>query len=425
MDIEIFCNTNDETLFKNIEINSKRNLPWVKSVPEHDGHAVIVGGGPSLADCLDTIKWRQSLGQKIFALNNAGRYLLDRGIEVDYQVIVDARPHNANFTGFGNTGLYASQCDPSVFDMAALSQDVILWHPVIDDWEPEFEGEYAQIGGGTTVGLSAMCLAYTMGYRKLHLFGYDSSHREAGHAYRQPENDKEPECQVSAYGKTWTCSLAMARQAELFPEVANNLIELGCVITMDGDGLLPTAFRHMWSAPISEKDKYQAMWELPSYSTVSPGELIAPLFCAVAKPMPHELVIDFGCGSGKGGKRIKEIANCRVNLVDFAENCCENILIADLSKRMSIVGNYGFCADVMEHIPPDQVDDVIKNICDCVDYAFFQISLVPDRMGALIGQTLHLSVHPFEWWKEKLQGYGTLTFSEDHGDSAVFYLSTT
>jgi hypothetical protein len=61
---------------------------------------------------------------------------------------------------------------------------------------------------------------------------------------------------------------------------------------------------------------------------------------------------------------------------------------------------FGFCTDVMEHIEPKHVDAVIQNVMRCVDKCFFQISLIPDVMGKLIGHELHLSVHPIGWWRE-------------------------
>jgi len=91
MQIEILCNTDDSRLFSNIATNSASSKKWIKEVPEHDGHAVIVGGGPSLVEFLPTIKHRYSLGQKIFALNGAARFLNAHGIVPDYQVILDAR----------------------------------------------------------------------------------------------------------------------------------------------------------------------------------------------------------------------------------------------------------------------------------------------------------------------------------------------
>lgn len=245
MQITVTCNTEDEVLHKNIEHNSKLPNEWVKYEEPHDGHAVIVGGGPSLLDTLESIKWRQSLGQKVFALNGAAETLRKNGIYVDYTVILDARPFNKRFLGFADKYLLASQCDPSVVEACP---DAIIWHPVVDYVEEHIEYrdvDYALIGGGTTVGLSAMCLAYTMGYRKLHLYGYDSSHREKSHAYEQKENENEPKCKVTVYGKTFSTSWTMAKQAEKFPEVVDNLIDLGCIITVDGDGLIPHIVRSM------------------------------------------------------------------------------------------------------------------------------------------------------------------------------------
>lgn len=246
MDIQITCNTDDETLFKNIEINSARDLPWVASVPAHDGHAVICGGGPSLKDTLGEVKRRQNLGQKVFALNNSAKFLRENEILSDYTVICDARPHNANFVGHAAHNLIASQCAPETVERAQVV-GVTLWHPVIegiDDHLAKHDAPFALVGGGTTVGLSAMCLAYILGYRKIHLFGYDSCHSEEGsHAYAQPENDKEPTCKVRVFGRTFRASLAMAQQAELFPQCCDNLIDLGCTITVDGDGLIPHIVR--------------------------------------------------------------------------------------------------------------------------------------------------------------------------------------
>lgn len=92
-------NCSDAEMLANVRINAARNLPWVEPREAHDGHAVLLGGGPSLADCLPEIQWRAERGQLIFALNGTARWLTDRGIIVDYGVILDARPSNAAFVG--------------------------------------------------------------------------------------------------------------------------------------------------------------------------------------------------------------------------------------------------------------------------------------------------------------------------------------
>jgi hypothetical protein len=246
MDIQILCNTPDEELFANVRANSAACQKWVKSSWAHDKHAVIVGGGPSIHEYLPSILKRYEHGQTIFALNGAARFLNLNGLIPDYQVILDARPDNVDLVATADDYLFASQCDPALFEAV---DNVTLWHPCVeglDEELPDYDDEYALIGGGTTVGLSAMCLAYAMGYRTLHLYGYDSSHRNTmGHAYSQNLNNKDILCKVTMGGRVFTSSLTMARQAELFPEVCNNLIDLGCLITVDGDGLIMAVMDEM------------------------------------------------------------------------------------------------------------------------------------------------------------------------------------
>jgi hypothetical protein len=440
--IDITCNTEDEVLFQNIEINSRRNLEWITEVPAHDGHAVIVGGGPSVADHLETIRWRQSLGQKVFALNGAYEFLDEHGIKPDYQVILDARPGNRSFvtTDSNCHFLLASQCNPDVIDFAMTWGDVSLWHPKIDGIEdhlPDQRESLTLVGGGTTVGLSALCLAYVMGYRKMHLYGYDSSHRDgAGHAYDQPMNAGEPVCKVTVFGKTFRASLAMAKQAEFFPTVCDNLIDLGCIITVEGDGLVPFMTREIARraalAPQTEQQKYEAMWSLPEYRESAPGEEVADVFVKLADIQKHDYIIDFGCGTGRGAKRIHDLTGCDMILIDFAENCLDQDIPIDfftfyrhdLTQPLEMQAHHGFCTDVMEHIPPEDVDKVIHNIMHSAKKTFFQISLVDDACGALIGQPLHLSVHPFDWWEKKFNSLGySVLWAQDQGIAALFYIS--
>ena len=432
MQIELICNTDDSALFSNVSVNSRAQKKWVKEVPAHDGHAVIVGGGPSLTEFLPTIRKRQELGQKVFALNGAARFLNANGIIPDYQVILDARAENVALIGIAKQYLLASQCHPTLFSHFDYAVAVSVWHPAIEGIEmhlPTHDGEYALIGGGLTVGLSTMCLAYTMGYRKLHLFGYDSSHRETlGHAYSQPMNNNDVLCKVTLDGQTFTSSLTMARQAELFPAVCNNLLDRDCIITLDSDGLIMAVYRNMKAnpAPKTEADKYKAMWNFPQYRTVSPGEMAAREAVKIATIGQNTTVIDFGCGTGRGGQEIHNLTGANVVLVDFADNAVSGsvklpFFIADLTQPMTLSGDVGYCTDVMEHIPTHHVADVIKNIMDCVDCAYFQISLIPDEMGALIGAPLHLSVYPHNWWVKKFSAY-EIVWTDFNGENAAFYV---
>jgi hypothetical protein len=250
--VVVACNTSDDALFANVRSSSMRDLSWLTATDEHGGHAVIVGGGPSLAHDIEEIRWRASLGQTIVALNGSANFLASHGIIPDIHIILDARPENSRFV-LGKVArryIIASQCDPSVFDTLD-GEDVTLFHPVIEgisEHIPNRGKSYHLIGGGTTVGLTSMAVIYTIGYRFLHLYGYDSSFPwcDKQHAYDQPRNGQEMRTtEVWVAGQSFMTGPAMLAQVERFQPFAQTLADMGCTITVHGEGLLPVVAREM------------------------------------------------------------------------------------------------------------------------------------------------------------------------------------
>lgn len=247
----------ENEMLDHVLINAALAFPWVEAVPAHDGHAVLVGGGPSLEADLPEVRWRMAQGQTIFGLNGAAAFLIKHGIAVDHGVILDPRKDNIKFlTPLCKEWLIASQCHPDVVQEASKGK-MRLWHWAADgveDFIPKAKPAFL-IGGGLTVGLTAMCLAFAMGYRHLHLYGYDSSNAEnAAHAYTQSETAPEARYMtVWCGGREFQCGPGMYAQANAFPDVANGLAEAGALITVHGDGLLPTRARSMQSATLLEQ----------------------------------------------------------------------------------------------------------------------------------------------------------------------------
>lgn len=247
--INLKPNTTDKQLFENITWSSAQDYPWVGVSREHERHAVLCGSGPSLNDSLEEIRWRQSNGQIIFGLNNASNVLSDAGIRVDYQVFLDARPENTRFIDpRAGSYLVASQCARQLFELLK-GRRVFLWHPYfvgIDAHLPKTRTAVL-IGGGVTVGLSAMALSHTMGYRVIHLFGYDGSDRAGlSHAVAQSKTTQEArKIDIVLNGEIFTGGPAMIGQAHSFAPFADALAEAGATITVHGSGLIPTIARQM------------------------------------------------------------------------------------------------------------------------------------------------------------------------------------
>jgi hypothetical protein len=171
-----------------------------------------------------------------------------------------------------------------------------------------------------------------------------------------------------------------------------------------------------------EQSKYAKLWQFAQYRAISPGEQWAQLFLQQAKPSPDSEAIDFGCGTGRGALMLALFGRMKVRMLDFAPNCldpevaqaCETqrtrleFHVGDLTRDIPLKAAYGYCCDVMEHIAPADVKAVLRNILASAQHVFFGISTVPDQMGALIGEQLHLTVEPMAWWVKQLTDLGAV-----------------
>ena len=66
-----------------------------------------------------------------------------------------------------------------------------------------------------------------------------------------------------------------------------------------------------------------------------------------------------------------------------------------------------YCGDVLEHVEPEYVDNVLADIRRCTkEKALIVITLKPSEKFYPNGQNAHLSVHPKEWWEDKIRAAG-------------------
>lgn len=250
-ELDSVCNTEREAILSNVRHAVSLSLPWVDIARPHDGHAAIVGGGPSVKNLLGELRWRKATGQQIIALNGAAGFLAKASIRADAHVMVDARPINAAFlAGHDGLALLASQCAPETFEQACKAGlPVEIWHANTDGVSELLADEARPVhlvGGGSTVGLNAMVLAWMRGYRNIHLYGYDSSFSgDDHHAYAQPQNDGDRVIDALFNGRRFKTTAWMVQQVNEFQPLAAGMIADGATITVHGDGLLPAVAADM------------------------------------------------------------------------------------------------------------------------------------------------------------------------------------
>jgi ubiquinone/menaquinone biosynthesis C-methylase UbiE len=175
-----------------------------------------------------------------------------------------------------------------------------------------------------------------------------------------------------------------------------------------------------------ERNKYERMWDVTAYRNHAPGEALATRAFNEMGMHKGDKIIDFGCGTGRPAAQFQRMGAAVIG-ADHAANCLDpNMNITFLQCCLwdmppDLLSDYGYCTDVMEHIPPEKVDAVLSEIKRIVrNKVFFQIATFPDGMGKRIGETLHLSVHGPEWWKAKLsEHWGSVIVSGDRNCIAI------
>jgi SAM-dependent methyltransferase len=157
-----------------------------------------------------------------------------------------------------------------------------------------------------------------------------------------------------------------------------------------------------------EEAKYNKVWASVGYRLISPGELVVFEFLDWAEP--GKTVLDLGCGTGRAGFKISQ--TMPTTMVDISENCLDDSVRQRLADNLIFKQaclweldeghfDYGFCTDVMEHIPEEKVGRVIDSIADHCNQTYFRIYLHKDN-GKFIDEPLHLTIQPKEWWIDQI-----------------------
>ena len=254
--IQAKCVLDAQGRLEHIEQALERGLEEFGPSKPHDKEVCVVGSGPSVKKQIGKIKRLKEDGVMILAVKAAHDFLIKRGVIPHAALAVDPQDHIWKcFQKKLPKGeverpayLIASQSHPSTFDFLE-DQRVILWHLLATSSAERLKGRH-QIGGGSTSGSRGIVLSYMMGFRKFHLFGFDSC-LEPG---KNPDNmlrkidgqkwggeEKEKIMELVCEGKTFYADPAMAAQANEIQQVFAMLE--GARFKAYGKGLIQTVIK--------------------------------------------------------------------------------------------------------------------------------------------------------------------------------------
>lgn len=233
---------------RHIEANCARGLPELHpGLASHDGHLVVVGSSPSLADFADELRQERALGRPLLAVNGAHDWLCDHDLEPDLFLTIDPRDlrHNVQRQTANTIYLLASRCSPLLFEFLK-DRKVVLWHAYSHSEETAYQAlakvPYL-IGGSTTSGLRAITVGHYMGFRNFILYGMDSCLAPDGITKRVDGSltGQTIDVYVGEGGPRFLSNVAMAQQAKEFQHLYTYLTDIH--VEAKGDGLIAAILR--------------------------------------------------------------------------------------------------------------------------------------------------------------------------------------
>ena len=246
------CVADDATLYAHITANSARGLPVLPQYAEHDGTVVLVGSGPSVADHVEAIRAAQQAGGYVVAIKDAHDWLLAHEIVPQAAVAIDPQAERAQVfhTPHPTVQYYlASQVHPAMLDHLAGYQ-VSLWHAYVRKDQAIPTPGTPLISGGTTTGLRAITLLYSMGFRTFELYGYDSCLQDGRLRMNgdRPRPGDDTINEIVVAGQAFLCNPSMTAQASEFQNLFWSMPDI--TISSHGHGLITAILEARANRPL-------------------------------------------------------------------------------------------------------------------------------------------------------------------------------
>ena len=187
---------------------------------------------------------------------------------------------------------------------------------------------------------------------------------------------------------------------------------------------------------IDERAKYEKMWTLDKYRRRSPGLGQVDHFLTTCRPSKGDHILDVGTGRGVAVGELIRRGYLNTAGIDIASNAVnpdiryaylDRFRIGDYLTTDTLMVDWIFCCDFLEHLPPEQLRPALEKIKhDSIKGLYLQVPTFPSsgkKWDDSFEFELHYTVMPAIWWKKlfiDIFGEGTFEhFPENR--RVVFY----
>lgn len=400
-----------------IKINLRKRCGRIEGATQlRDEPMACVSFGPSLNKTWEEIKkfkW-------VMSCSGSHKFLVEHGIIPTHHIDVDPREHKIRLIGEPQKSceyLIASTCHPKLIDyLQAAGCTVKLWH-IFDSEEEGYrilpQGEW-MVTGGCSVGTRTMTLARFLGFTDLHIFGMDGSfpHDAGSHAAEHPNDcSRKPPYETEYNGVKYRTTPSMLEAAR------NTWHELDMMkdvkTTFYGDGLVQAMAKDYVRKELPDKAQVFIAFDKPTLISAEYRELNAKL---------HQENPLYGIGGAKHAKTVLNLCESlkSTSVLDYGAGKMQ------LARELPFpIWSYDpafpeisasprpadlvVCTDVLEHVEPDKLGWVLKDIARCTQkLAFFVIHTGPSSKVLSDGRNTHLIQRDKKFWHKILKKFFTV-----------------
>lgn len=238
-----------EEIKANIGYAMHRIDTWIPECAAHQGLAVIVSGGPSFEDSIEEIRAKQKAGAFVIAVKHSHDKLIEAGIVPWGCMLLDPRSHVRDFIENPHPDvnyLSASMVHPTTIEkLKAEHAKVFGYHALVGAGEEEtikMFGKHIMIGGGSTSAIRGVSVLIALGFRRFHLYGFDSCYRDKPDLSVKTKTGDQKYFSVNVSGRDFWSDGELIAQAQDFEKLVEQT-QLFTELEVFGDGMIP----HIWS----------------------------------------------------------------------------------------------------------------------------------------------------------------------------------
>lgn len=238
----------DDQIQSNIKANVGRIQSWLRECnPDPTKRAIICSAGPSLENYLDRIRQYQAEGDYIVCVKHAHDLLISKGIVPDVCVLLDPRDHVQDFIENPHpdvTYFVASMVHPTTLDrLLERGSKILGYNALVGAGEDKvLQAGHILVGGGSTSATRAVNVLNALGFRRYHMYGFDSCYPDKAPSKETEANGLPKYFEVKTGGRTFVTDAELLAQSQDFDQMLDMGKEIFLEMEVFGPGMIPHVF---------------------------------------------------------------------------------------------------------------------------------------------------------------------------------------